>query len=108
MKRRVRSIFLSTVLTLTMFGIGHGAYANCVNRNAYGNAHGNTVGSTSCSFYHTSAPALNATGQALLDRKCQLAFLALHDISLRICALAKGLPRPCRPPVFQRSFSDAF
>ena len=55
---------LAMILTLGVFGIVYNANATGTYRDRYDTAHGTS--GTSCSFCHTSAPDLNATGQILL------------------------------------------
>jgi len=64
-KKSKNWIFLLAMISLLgVFGIAHNADATGTFRDRYDTAHGTS--GTSCSFCHTSAPDLNATGQILL------------------------------------------
>jgi len=65
-KKNTVVLFVVALTVLGLFSIPLTAYATGTFGNLYDAAHGNPAGTTSCSFCHTSPPALNATGQTLL------------------------------------------
>ncbi len=75
MREKIRFISLAMVLTsaIFIFGMAHRADANSGYRDAYNNAYGTSV---SCSFCHTSAPALNATGTKFMNANFNVASIA--------------------------------
>ncbi len=67
MKKRQSVVLFAAALTIVgLLGVAPFADATSNIRNLYDAAHGNAAGTTSCTFCHTSPPALNSTGATLL------------------------------------------
>ena len=73
MREKIRFISLAMVLTSAIFGVVQRAEADSTYRDNYNGAYGTSV---SCSFCHTSAPALNATGTKFKDSGFNVASIA--------------------------------